>query len=390
MIASLSHDALVVGGGPAGSALAIALAVAGKQVLMVEKSSSAQHKVCGEFLSPESLPYLRRIGINPQELGARTIRSVRMIARDILAEAPLPVPALSLSRKGLDEALLRRAQRAGVSLLRGYTAQDLSFQSGHSKSSKWQLQIASSARGAISVEAPDVFLATGKHDLRGWSRTLHGPENTLVALKMYFELAPKQRAELTGNVELIVYPGGYAGLQEVECGANLCVLITREKLQSFGGRWDHLLDYIGVRSHHLSRRLSGAVPLLDRPLAISSIPYGYCAETSSGQISPWRLGDQAAVIPSFCGDGIAIALHTAQRATEFYLEGSTATAFHAHLRRQFERRLYAGAVLSRLLVAVPSLAKIFRLWPSMLSEIFTATRIPGSRFAAASISSHTP
>src|ERR1700678_2754163 len=128
MIPSLCHDALIVGGGPAGSTLAIILANAGRQAVLVEKSKEAQHKVCGEFLSPESLPLLRQIGIHPEQLGAQTIHSVRVAARDVLAEVSLPAPALSLTRRVLDEALLQRAQQAGVCLLRGYTAESLSLQ----------------------------------------------------------------------------------------------------------------------------------------------------------------------------------------------------------------------------------------------------------------------
>src|ERR1700678_1384983 len=134
MILSLCHDALIIGGGPAGSTLAIALANAGRQVVLIEKSKQGQHKVCGEFLSPESLPLLRHNGIDPERFGAQTIHSVRVAARDVLAEVRLPAPALSLTRRVLDEALLRRAQEAGVSLLRGYTAESLSHQPGRETS----------------------------------------------------------------------------------------------------------------------------------------------------------------------------------------------------------------------------------------------------------------
>ena len=98
MISSLCHDALIIGGGPAGSTLAIALANAGRHVVLIEKSKQAHHKVCGEFLSPESLPLLRLSGVHPERLGAQTIHSLRVAARDVLAEVPLPAPALSLTR----------------------------------------------------------------------------------------------------------------------------------------------------------------------------------------------------------------------------------------------------------------------------------------------------
>jgi flavin-dependent dehydrogenase len=119
-------------------------------------------------------------------------------------------------------------------------------------------------------------------------------------------------------------------------------------------------------------------------MTISSIPYGYCTEGATDDLSPWRLGDQAVVIPSFSGDGMAIALYTAYRAAQLYLEGATPAVFHQEMRQQFERRLYFGTILSRLLIAIPSLAQAVRLWPSVLSEIFTVTRVPDAAIRAAS------
>jgi hypothetical protein len=162
------------------------------------------------------------------------------------------------------------------------------------------------------------------------------------------------------------------------------LLITREKLRSLGGRWDRLLDHMQHHSPYLACRLGGAKPMLNRPLALSSIPYGYCTSLRVDELSPWRLGDQVVVIPSFCGDGIAIALYTAKRAAELYLGGATAATFHREVRREFKNRLYCTTMLSRLIIAMPSLARAVRLWPPLLTEIFTATRVPTSAFQAAS------
>ncbi|HZB88840.1 MAG TPA: FAD-dependent monooxygenase [Terracidiphilus sp.] len=383
MILSLRHDALIVGGGLAGSALAIHLANAGRQAILIEKSKEAHHKVCGEFLSPESLPFLRQIGIHPEQIGAQTIHSVRVAARDVLGEVLLPAPALSLSRRLLDEALLQQAQQAGVNVLRGYTAESLLHQPRRGTPEFWRLQITNSERASITIQAPDAFLATGKHDLRGWTRPLRGTQSSLVAFKMHFALSPEQQANLAGHIELFLYAGGYAGLQLVEDGANLCTAVTREKLQSLGGHWDHLLDHMCTQSPHLAQRLSGARPMLERPLAISPIPYGYCARESLNEPSPWRLGDQAAVIPSFSGDGMSIAIYTAHRAAQLYLEGSSPAVYHRELRRHFRRHLYFATLLSRMIIAIPSVAHAVRLWPSVLTEIFSVTRVPGEAIRAA-------
>ena len=289
----------------------------------------------------------------------------------------MPAPAFSLTRRRLDEALLQRAKLAGVNIHScGYAVEELSPQTGCEASGRWRARIRDTTQVSTVVEGSEAFLATGRHDLRGWQRSAEGSQNTLVALKMYFTLSPDQHAKLAGHVELILYPGGYAGLQPVEDGAvNLCALITRQKLHSFTSHWDSLLNHMQHHSPHFAQRSSGATPMLERPLALSSIPYGYLASVSLHEPSPWKLGDQTAVIPSFCGEGMAIALHTAHRAAELDLDGSSPIVFHNEIRRQFERRLQFATLLSRLIIAVPSLAQAVRLWPSVLTDIFTATGI---------------
>jgi menaquinone-9 beta-reductase len=315
--------------------------------------------------------------VHPERLGAQIIHSVRVATRDVLVETPLPAPAVSLTRQALDEALLQRAQRSGATVLRGYMVEHLSQYKNIEEANSWRAGITNSAQVEISIHGREIFLATGKHDLRGWSRATGRTKHTMVAMKMYFTLAPEQQKQLAGYVELVLYPGGYAGLQMVEDDrANLCVLVRSDKLRSIGGNWNNLLGYMQRSSVHLARRLAGAAPGLHRPLALSGIPYGYCADVPLKARALWRLGDQAAVIPSFCGEGLAMALHTAHRAAQHYLSGSTAAEFHEEIRNQFDRRLSLATSISRSMIAMPSLAQALRLWPSVLSWIFAATRVP--------------
>jgi flavin-dependent dehydrogenase len=137
-------------------------------------------------------------------------------------------------------------------------------------------------------------------------------------------------------------------LQPVEGGAaNLCCLIERGELQRLGGRWEKLLASMLAQSQHLRERLEGAEALLERPLAVSAIPYGMVRERTDGV---WCLGDQAAVIPSFTGDGMSIALHTGLLAAEMYLGGATAGSFQRRVHAQLSRQVRLASGLSRGLV----------------------------------------
>ena len=123
----------------------------------------------------------------------------------------------------------------------------------------------------------------------------------------------------------MLYPGGYGGIQPVEGGiANLCCVVQQRYLARVGHRWENFLAKMQQDCPHLAMRLAGAEPLLAKPIAITHIPYGYIRRTTEDGL--YCIGDQAAVIPSFTGDGISIALHTARCAVAAYLAGRAGAA----------------------------------------------------------------
>jgi flavin-dependent dehydrogenase len=273
---------------------------------------------------------------------------------------------MSVTRWRLDEELLQRAAAAGVRVVRGCRVQGL-----EREGAGWRAAV----EGAEPVLADAAFLATGKHDVRGRARP-KGKQADLVAFKMYWRLAPEQAAALEGHVELMLYRGGYAGLQPVEEGAvNLCCLVERAELQRLGGRWEHLLAAMQRECGLLRERLQGAQALLERPLAVAAIPYGYVRAASDGV---WALGDQAAVIPSFTGDGMSIALHSGCLAAEMYLQGETAERFQERLCGEIAGQVALATMVSRGLVWRPS-RRVFMaavgLWPGVLRVVAGRTRI---------------
>lgn len=359
-------DHLVIGGGPAGAMAAIRLAEAGRQVTLAEKESGPRGTVCGEFLSREAVDYLKSVAIAPSDLGAKPIDSVRLYAGKKCAEAALPFPALSLSRRLLDAVLLARAAEAGCEVLRGRCVQQLTARDGG-----WVAEFES----GDGIAARTVFLASGKHDVRGWGRG-RGKQNGLVGFKMHWRLGAAQVAALRESIELFLFAGGYAGLSLVEDDtANLCMAVRGSSLRAAGG-WKGLLAGMLASNLQLRERLSGAEALASLPFAIAPIPYGYLAERAHGL---WRIGDQAAVIPSFTGDGIAIALHSATLAVRMLLDGKSAEEYLSTLRGQVRRPMRLGTWISRAMVAAPGryAAPIFpALLPAVLRAIASATRVP--------------
>ena len=360
-------EVLILGGGVAGCAASIALARKGRRVTLIEREPTPRHKVCGEFLSGEALEDLHALGIDVASLGAAPIDYVRLAAARRAAQAPLPFAAASLTRKALDTALIAEAIAAGVSVERGRSIQAL----GRTASGMWQAKLDDGA----TYEAATVFLATGKHDLRGYPR----PEDPQrwVAFKMYFRLAAAQAAELARASELMLYPGGYGGIQPVEGGiANLCCVVQQRYLARAGHRWENFLAKIQQDCPHLAMRLAGAEPLLAKPIAITHIPYGYIRPTTENGL--YCIGDQAAVIPSFTGDGISIALHTARRAVTAHLAAEPAPLFQAKLRSalRLQMRLaeFAADGLNNAL-ARAVLPFCLRVWPGAMRVTARLTRV---------------
>ena len=351
---------LIAGGGLAGGAAACLL---GPAATLIEREPGAHHKICGEFISWEAQAALRDLGVDPFAHGAARIGAVRLVHGVIVVRADLPGQGAGLSRFVLDEAVLAQAARRGATILRGHAVREITPRG---------LRV----DGLGELRASRVLLATGKHDLRGNKRL--GPPEDLIGLKMLFRLAPEQAAALDGHVEVVLFPGGYAGLQPIERGqANLCLLISRARFEAAGASWPGVLAHLHRTAPHLALRLAAAASVMDRPAAIFRVPYGFVhAPAPSDPAHVFRLGDQAAVIPSFSGDGMAIALHTAQAAATAH----DAAAYHAAMRRQLRGQIGRAMWLHRLGQSHPALlVTAARMWPGALAWVARLTRAPGAK-----------
>lgn len=372
-----SMDHVVIGGGPAGSMLAVRLAAAGREVALFEKQSGPHDKICGEFLSAEALGYLTSVGIDPQLLGAHPICSVQLHSGTKSVHTPLEFNALSLSRRLLDEALLESAKSAGCDIHRGAFVERL-----YSKTDAFSIQL----RSGATMNANHVFLATGKHDLAGLPRT-RGTHSDLIGFKMHWRLAPHSIDAVRHTMELFLFYDGYGGLALIENDiANLCFAVRQRRMRATGG-WPELLCAIRNEVPAIDRILHGANPCWPKPLAISPIPYGYIAKVSHGI---WRLGDQAAVIPSFTGDGMSIALHSANLAADMYLAGRAPDEYLARLRADLHSGIRFATMLSHAMVTTTgriSAPIALSLVPGAISWIAERTRIPNRALKATPIAS---
>ncbi len=337
----------MVGAGPAGCAAAIALARAGREVVLLERSAAPRESVCGEFLGRDAAAALRCLGLDPAALGGVTLRRVRIGHGAREADVALPFPAWALPRRVLDGAL---QATAGLVLRRGVTVLG-----AEPAGEGWRLRT-----GAGEIRAGQVVLATGKHALRGHPR--EGAPPPSLGLKLHLA-----GVEMADAVALLPFEGGYAGLQPLPGGgANLCAALH--------GPPGELLARVRSGSALAERLLRGARPLWDRPLAVAGVPYGF-RQREAGPPGLYRVGDQAAVIPSFTGEGVALALHSGLAAAEAILAGQEAAGFHAAWRRRSAGPMrWAGLAAWVLRASHPAFAAAGAVGP-MARLVASRTRV---------------
>jgi len=349
--------ALIVGGGPAGAAAAITLAEAGLRPVLVERDAH-NAIVCGGFLGWDALALLGRLGIDPGGLGARPIERVRIIAGTGSIETHLPGPAAGLSRATLDAALRALAERKGAEVISGLAVRRV------------ERQCARLADGRL-IAADAMFIATGKHALRGVARAGAGEGH--VGLRSALPHAP---ARLDGVIELHLFAGGYAGLLVQEDGsANLCLSVSAARLRAAGGSAAGLADALRGEAPALAAAMSNATPGW---AAIANIPYGWRARSTEEGL--FRIGDQAGVVASLVGDGIAMALASGTAAARAMIGGGgkAAPPFQRDLARQRAAPILI-AELARAIGERPRLARaalpMLRRAPGLIRMVAEATRV---------------
>ncbi|MBF9197580.1 NAD(P)/FAD-dependent oxidoreductase [Microvirga terrestris] len=367
-----TEELVIVGGGLAGASAACILGREGRSVLLLERDVGARHKVCGEFLSVEAQTYLARLGIDLDALGASRISHLRLYHRGKKAEAELPFLARGLSRKILDEALLEKAISHGAQIMRGVTVRSITAD----ERASW---VDAGSLGRVRAET--LFLASGKHDVRGAKRPISGSINDLIGFKMHYRLSEQQRTALDGAIEVILFDEGYAGLQLIEGGvANLCLVVSQRGFEQAGKSWDSLVNQVTRECPPVADRLRNAIALFERPFSIFQIPYGFVHHpdwTEPGGL--FRLGDQMGVIPSFTGEGMSMALHSGYIAASMFLRnGRASTDFHRKMAANVRQQIRLAFLLNKAARFGPGQAVLFHLcrtWPSLMRQVAAFTRI---------------
>ena len=281
------YDLIVVGAGPAGSACAIAAVRAGAKVLLLEKDRFPRQKVCGEFVSPESLGLLHALLQENEFRACPQIISSRIFLDGKTVTIPVSPAAQSIPRFDLDAALFRAAQRAGVSAEEGVTVVEIR---------RNEIFHLATAENVFTARA--VVNATGR-----WSKLTQFDitgKDKWIGLKAHFtEQSPPQ------SVDLYFFAGGYCGVTPVSADSvNACAMVHAHVA--------HTLEEVFNKEPRLWQRSHAWRPLFP---AVTTSPL-YFREPRTEMGGQLLAGDTAGFIDPFAGDGISLALQSGTLAAE--------------------------------------------------------------------------
>ena len=324
----------IIGAGPAGAAAAISLAGKGYQVALIDKEKFPRDKLCGDFINPVNWPILRELGVDNHVLSSEhdKITAFRITAcSGEHAQARLPADnsapefGLGLSRTRFDVTLLRKAEHQGAVVLQGCRIKSL-----EREPRGWELLL-DHACGAIRAHV--LIGADGRNSWVAHRLGLTSAAETQ-GRSVGFQIHLDAPNVVRGNIDIHIFPGGYAGLVGIGGNSfNLCLAVDKDRLPR------------EQQAEFLSESLLPQNPYL-RELLLGSRRVGDIRATYPVYFKPRRcvadgvlfIGDAAQVNEPVSGEGIYFAMKSALLAAETIDEAFGASDFSATRLRSYERR----------------------------------------------------
>lgn len=321
---------------------AIALAKAGQAVTLFERKAYPFHKVCGEYISNEVLPYLQSLAIDVESLGPAHIRNFLLSAPSgNTLTCPLDLGGFGLSRYTLDNYLAHLARRAGVTIREKTAVQEIQY-----APDQFRIKLA---------DGEEVFadVAIGSFGKRSnLDRFLH--RRFFTQSSPYIGVKYHVRYNMARDlICLHNFKDGYAGISAIEedkyC---FCYLTTRANLKASGSIPNLEKNILG-QNPHLKQIFKEAEFLYPQPEVINEISF---AAKTCVEDHVLFCGDAAGLITPLCGNGMAMAIHAAKIASSSLLEYAAGHLtrdqleknYIQHWQQQFNRRLQAGRLVQQL------------------------------------------
>ena len=316
-------DVAIVGAGPAGASAAIRLARAGRRVLLIDRKRFPREKVCGGCLSGPTVNRLRELLGHDRPLPGVAGARVTFVIGKYRLTCPSNGRTRVVHRAELDARLVEEALSAGAEGWFGEAASAVSDDPGANRP---RILVADK-----TIEAGVVLIASGVGGLAArLASGLEARRGDMLA-QQWVQPGGAGLPE-PGAVELHWLKGGYVGLASPRAGQCVVALAA------------HVAQDAGESAYERLRRLNPGTSLWD--VLPSDAPRRYGARGAAG--FPWTprtlgrgrvllVGDAAGYQEPYTGEGIGLALLSAECATNAILSGGDILGRYRGLMRRHHR-----------------------------------------------------
>jgi flavin-dependent dehydrogenase len=363
-------DVVVIGGGLAGLTAAIHLSKFGLKVSLLEKNEFPKHKVCGEYISNEVLPYFNWLGLDISSLKPSSISKIEFsTAKGKLISGDLPLGGFGISRYVLDHYLYENAIKNGCKIIQD-TVTDIQFSED---------EFCISTANNLELKSKIVIGAFGKRSNidQKLNRNFIQKKSPWLAVKAHYS------GEFPNDlVSLHNFKVGYCGVSKVENNTiNICYLVDYETFKHFKNI-EEFQSKVIYKNPHLKAIFENCELLFEKPLTISQISFEK-KEVVENHIL--MIGDTAGLIHPLCGNGMAMAIHSAKIVSELvidFLDSKISSRkvleekYTQEWNSNFKGRLATGRFLSQVLQKeklTTFLMQLLAIFPFLLPKIIKKT-----------------
>jgi len=333
---------IVIGGGLAGLVSGLALVRAGVECVVIEKKEYPFHRVCGEYISDETVPYLRSLDVYPERFEPpRISRFMLSSVAGRRAELPLEPGGFGISRYTFDNFLYQEAKQRGVEFVLNTEAEAVAFDG-----STFVV-----TAGGKQYTGDFVIGSFGKR-----SKLDHTLQRDFIQRRSPY-VGVKYHIKTEHPSDLIAlhnFVGGYCGMSNIEDGkTTLCYLVHRDMLRKFKSIAE-MEQQVLYRNPLLRDVFGNADFLFEKPEVINEISF---ATKTAVEQHVFMAGDSAGMITPLCGNGMAMAIHSAKLLTDLLIRSyngdglsreAIETLYTQQWRKHFATRLWLGRHVQRL------------------------------------------